>query len=345
MLYLVLKYLVAIGLYAFQKKISVRGRENIPRNKPVLFLPNHQNALIDVLLIAINCKRKPYFLTRSDVFKNTFLKRFFSYLHMIPVYRIRDGRDTLEQNHKIFDACAQLLQKGNAIVMFPETNHNLKRRIRPLSKGFTRVLFKALEDAGELDVQIVPVGLNYRHAESFPDAAAVYYGKPIAVQELYDQEDLVGSALRLRDIVATRLKELTTHVTPETEYDAIIKYLTDIDMDFLDPRATNYRVKNWDSNIEVMGETKKSKPVMATLVRPVFLLMNFPVVILWKFVVKPKVRQPEFFGTMRFATALVGFVIFLPCLFALLYISFNLGAALMFIVCLVLFNWIYVKAS
>ena len=91
---------------------------------------------------------------------------------MIPIYRIRDGRESLKNNQAVFDLCSDLLQQKEAILMFPEANHNLKRRVRPLSKGFTRILFNTLLQAPETDIQIVPVGINYKDAVRFPDQVA-----------------------------------------------------------------------------------------------------------------------------------------------------------------------------
>ncbi len=343
MLYQLLKYSITFGLQAFHKKIVFYGLSNVPKNKPVLFLPNHQNALVDVLLIGTNCNRKPYFLARSDVFSKSMLRTFFNYLKMIPVYRLRDGRDTVSRNHEIFETCAQLLKKGEALTMFPEANHNLRRRVRPLSKGFTRVLFKALEYAPELDIQIVPVGLNYQNAELFPDSAAVYYGVPISVQELYDSNDLVGSALKIRNAVAASLKELTTHVEPEIEYDEIIDYLNGENVNFLDPTAVNIRVKKWDSNADYIKKEKTSKSILPVILRPLFLLINLPILIVWKLLLKPKIWEPEFTGTLRFATAFIGFIVYLSILFLVLSFSLNLFWAAGIIIVIMLFNWIYVK--
>lgn len=324
----------------------VHGLDKIPKDKPVLFLPNHQNALIDVLLIGIKCNRTPYFLARSDVFKISMLRRFFTYLKMIPVYRVRDGRDTVTRNHEIFDACAQLLKKNEAITMFPEANHNLKRRVRPLSKGFTRVLFKALEDRPELDIQIVPVGLNYKHAVRFPDEAAVYYGDPIAVKELYDADDLITSAFNIRNTVETSLKQLTTHVEPESNYDEIIGYLKAMHTDFLDPITANMLVKNWNPTSKPPFEhIKRLHTGVYTFFYPFFLIINLPVILVWKFIFKRKVREAEFMGTFRFATAFIGLLCYLSVLFALFCIALNVVWALGIVGFIVVFNWWHIKSS
>jgi len=343
MVYTALKSIILIGLHAYHKKIAVYGVQNIPKDKPVLFLPNHQSALLDVFLVATDFSRKPYFLTRSDVFGKPVLNAFFKYLRMIPVYRIRDGRDTLTKNDAIFDACAQVLTKGEAVTMFPEANHNLRRRVRPLSKGFTRVLFKALELSPELDIQIVPVGLNYSHALGFPDTVAVYYGQPIAVQELYDPKDLPASAVHIKDTVSARLKSLTTHITPAAHYHEINSYLKAEKVNFLNPSMANSLVQKWSPSKNKSIPKKVTNTTRPSPLYPLFLLLNFPVVLLWKLLVRPKVWEAEFTGTLRFATALVGFFVYYAVLLIVVATNLNIGWAIGAVATLFVFNWFYVK--
>ncbi|MDO1499424.1 1-acyl-sn-glycerol-3-phosphate acyltransferase [Winogradskyella maritima] len=120
--------------------MEVHGLENVPKTGAVLFLPNHQKALIDVLLIVTDCHRKPYFLTRSDVFNKQVLRRFFAFSTNDSDIQMRDGRNQLKNNEAVFKKCTELFENEEAIVLFPEANHNLRRRVRNLSKGFTRIV-------------------------------------------------------------------------------------------------------------------------------------------------------------------------------------------------------------
>ena len=45
------KSYIRLGLFFYYKKIKVVGKENIPKDSAVLFVSNHQNALIDPLII------------------------------------------------------------------------------------------------------------------------------------------------------------------------------------------------------------------------------------------------------------------------------------------------------
>ncbi len=309
-LYSCIKFVVKTALYAGHKKISIVGLEHIPTDKPVLFLPNHQSALIDVLLIVTKCQRKPYFLTRADVFSGSLLNRIFRFFRMLPIYRLRDGRQTLANNKFVFDQCADLFAEKEALVLFPEANHNLKRRVRPLSKGFTRIILRTLERYPDLDLQIVPVGLNFKHAIHFPDEVAVYYGPPISVKSLYDATDLGKSTLRIKETVSKKLKQLTTHVPEQIEYEVAIKYLDAEHVDYLKPVEVNKKLQRYKEYNGVSVDDVSNKKEKLSSFRFFFILLNLPVVLVWKLLIKPRVPEPEFIGTFRFAVVFVLFPLY-----------------------------------
>lgn len=335
--YSIVKHVVKIGIYSFHKRIKVNGLEHIPRNKPVIFLPNHQNALIDVLLIGTNCRRKPYFLTRADVFSNSFLKSIFTYFRMLPIYRIRDGRMALSNNTLVFDRCADLLGSGEALVIFPETNHNLKRRVRPLSKGFIRIILRAMEKYPNLDIHLVPVGFNYKNAIHFPDEVALYFGKAIPVHNLYTTTNVNTSILAIKTKVTQSLRQLTTHIPEEMNEVTALKIFSSETIDFLNPTETNNRLRSQKNK----GSLKeKPKP---SFLRVLFMLLNFPVVLIWRLIVKPKVPEAEFMGTFRFATGLLLFPIYLILLFLGMIFFWSVKIAFLVILSLSILNSMLIK--
>ncbi|MDZ7807651.1 MAG: 1-acyl-sn-glycerol-3-phosphate acyltransferase [Gracilimonas sp.] len=121
-----------------------------------------------------------YFLTRAQAFKPDIVGKFLWSINMMPVYRVRDGFSSIQKNNEIFDKCISYLKNKDTILIFAEANHNLKRRIRPLSKGFTRIAFDAEEKYNwHLDLQIVPVGVNYTRHRKAGNTVQVNYGKAI----------------------------------------------------------------------------------------------------------------------------------------------------------------------
>lgn len=123
---------LSMGLFFYYKKISVVKEEGIPKNKPILLLSNHQNALIDALLIATTSGRFSYFLTRASVFKKKLVSKLLYSVNMLPVYRVRDGWSTISKNNYIFKTCTQKLKNNEAVALFPEGNHHINRSVRPI---------------------------------------------------------------------------------------------------------------------------------------------------------------------------------------------------------------------
>ena len=172
------KIYLKIGIFFYFRSIKIIGMENVPKNKATLILSNHQNALLDALLIATQLPQFSYFLTRASVFKVPLVSRFLKSLNMLPVYRIRDGWSNLSNNNSIFETCSAVLEQKGTVVIFPEGNHNLERRVRPLSKGFTRIVFDTISTKPQIDLYLLPVGMNYENAKDYVDSAALYIGPP-----------------------------------------------------------------------------------------------------------------------------------------------------------------------
>ncbi len=329
------------ALHLYFGRIEVHGLENVPKTGAVLFLPNHQKALIDVLLIVTDCHRKPYFLTRSDVFNKQVLRRFFAFLQMIPIYRMRDGRNQLKNNEAVFKKCTELFENEEAIVLFPEANHNLRRRVRNLSKGFTRIVFHSLKQSPSNEILMIPVGLNYLKSTGFPDKVAVYYGKPIVSSQLYDPHDVFTSVQNTKKQVKEQLKQLTTHIEDEPNYEAIIQIMEEKNVNFLNPMESNKFIKSSESKTK-RESGKNSKPV---IFKSVFQLCNVAALVPWRLWMKPKVWEPEFLSTLRFAYAMVVYPICYILFLSLFTAGFGFGVAIILVFFHVLFNWAYVKGG
>ncbi|MEA3504523.1 MAG: 1-acyl-sn-glycerol-3-phosphate acyltransferase [Bacteroidota bacterium] len=185
MLYHLLK-IVSIPVHRlFYDKIIIEGQENIPKKGPVIFAPNHQNALMDVMSIITTSKRSPYFLTRADLFENPLYKAFLTLFRARPIYRITDGKESLNKNGDVFEHIIDLLEKKKSIAIFPEATQNDKRQLLGFRKGFVRIALQAEEKNNfKLGVTIVPVGIYYTNYTRFRSALHISYGKPIVVSNI-----------------------------------------------------------------------------------------------------------------------------------------------------------------
>ncbi len=222
--YTVLKKYTAFVQSIYYREICIINRETVPDNDPVIFTPNHQNALMDALSILLNIKKQPVFMARADIFKKELVKKILNFLKIIPVFRIRDGVSNLSQNDDSFNIALNVLKSGQAVGIMPEGNHGDQHRLRPLKKGISRLAFKAQEEFGKTGrLKIVPVGIEYSHYSNFRSRLLIIFGKPIDVSEystLY--KDNPQQALNLlREKLSTELKKYMIDIDTDEYYDLI----------------------------------------------------------------------------------------------------------------------------
>lgn len=320
---------IRTGLYFSHKKITVFGTENIPQKGALLFIPNHQNALVDAILIPTTNPRNIHFLTRAAVFKNDKIAKLLSTLNMLPVYRIRDGISTVENNLAIFEKCFKFLKNGKAIEIFAEGEHHLDRRILPLKKGFARIILGTLQKYPDLQIQIVPVGINFDSHLSFPSSVSIYYGKPINANKYINIEKPDLKFTEITKVVSKAMKELTLHVSDVNNYEAIIEKLEANNIDYLNPIEANEMLKNIDKLPNKLKNESKKTNWFAPIHFIAKLNSIFPLLI-WK-KLKGGISDELFMNTFRFGLITTLFPIFYTLQAALIYYFFNIKYALIYV--------------
>jgi 1-acyl-sn-glycerol-3-phosphate acyltransferase len=208
----------------FYRKVIVLGRENINPEHHLIFAPNHQNALMDALAVLFTNSGHNVFLARADIFKKKTIAAILYFLKILPVYRIRDGFSSLKGNDDIFIKTIDVLKNKNGLVILPEGDHAGFRRLRQLKKGICRVAFQSDEATGfNLDIKIIPVGLEYSNYTRYRQVLTVAYGKPIEVSEFYEAYKVSPErALNdLRSRLSDEMKNNMVHIESEEDYEAI----------------------------------------------------------------------------------------------------------------------------
>jgi 1-acyl-sn-glycerol-3-phosphate acyltransferase len=289
-----------VALHFYFNKLKVYGRENLQGNGPFLFAANHQNAFMDGVLIVITNPFPVHFLIRADIFKKAWAVPLLKFCKLLPVYRIRDGFSSLSKNQEQFDECVRLFRKKESILIFPEGNHSATRKLRTLSKGFTRIAFEAQRQRPEMNLQIVPVGINYSHHQAFNSRVSIYFGKPIPVSEYY-KEPLPQQANLLKDHVAGEIAKRIAHIDDEARYEELLSKLNATNPDYFDPGETNERIKKIESGEPVPVTTRKSPWFYSALsfLKPLAYAINLPVILGWrKF--RKGIQDPVFITSLKF---------------------------------------------
>ena len=300
--YYFLRTYTQIGFFFYFKKIYTYGQENIPANKAVLFVSNHPNALIDPLLVATTNNRITYYFTRAGVFKNKPIEMLLYSVNMLPVYRMSDGISTLQKNETTFRIAYEQLNKKLALLIFAEGSHSLQRRVRPLSKGFTRVIFGALEKNPGLEIDIVPVGINYGEPTLFGSSVAIYYGKPINANTYWLSIDKNKATTELVKNTSLALKEIVCHIDSEENYEEILQNTKK--ETFLDPVAFNLHLKNMKTDT-YQAQTSAPFDLLKTLVR----MNSFFPLLVWKHFERG-INEKEFIATFKFTLGITVFPLF-----------------------------------
>lgn len=335
------KGLMRFSLFCYYSEVQLEGMENIPQNKPVLLLPNHQNGLLDPLILAAFIpNRRPYFLTRSDVFSHPVLRRIFTLFRMLPVYRMRDGRNTLGKNQAIFDHCVELLKNGESVLLFPEANHNINRQVRPLSKGFTRIVFQALDQHPSLNLELVPVGINYQRADGFPDRVLYCFGKPIPARPFALDADRNSATRRLISQVFEGLSHLTVHLPEGTDAQLRMQSLHSFHPNFHKPTDINQYLSGGANSVP---ELTVQNNLFWKFWDSIMQIVNAPVYQLWHRWMAPKIGEVEFLSTFRFAFALIVFPIYFTTIGIIMGLLLGNPIAILTISLLFLNNLLYVK--
>lgn len=309
--YKILRRYVTFCSRFYFKKIEVHGLENIPKDGPVIFSANHQNAFLDAILIHISQPRSPYFLTRGDVFKKNLPNKVLRSLNMRPIFRFRDGVSNVKKNKETFSECYKILETNQALAIFPEGNHDPKFRLRTLQKGSARIVYDTEKrNQFRLRIQTIPVGIQYYGNQHSRSDILIQFGEPISshVFEPYKEDEKAFHQAYTNEL-AQAMEKLILHL-PEGEYDETFD------------RWSNVRGDTWPL-LERFKEDLaliegKTGPVKTEATPRILVLLKLPLIAwgalnhalsypLFTWIINSTVKDKDFLGSMKFAAAMIYF--------------------------------------
>ena len=222
---LLLKYVLFGYNFAFSK-ISIKGTENIPTDGAVIFAPNHTNAFMDAFTVLKVAKSPVVFVARADVFRNPIAAKIFNFFKIMPIMRMRDGRENLKKNDQIMKTAVEVLRHKVPFGIFCEGTHRMKHSILPLVKGIFRIALQADEALkGEMPVYIVPIGIEYGSYTRYRSTISVQVGEAFNVSEFNLQhKDKTQPELMniMREELSSRISSLYHCVPDDEDYEAIL---------------------------------------------------------------------------------------------------------------------------
>ena len=250
MVYLALKWLMRVTVQFFFKTVQIKNKEAIPKKAPLLILANHPSMLMDPVIVASILNRKVYFLAKGALFQGKFAQWLLPKLGIIPVHRVQDDPTQLARNASTFKKCFEHLEKGDAILMFPEGISITQRKLQPLKTGAAKIaLSTESRNNNQLGLQILVIGLHYDDQHKFNRDLLVHIHDPIDVPAfIQSQQGETGnkSAEILTEIIRTKLEEVVVSIEDEAN-DKLVRVIEDIyKQDLLDQSTSNLTTQEKD---------------------------------------------------------------------------------------------------
>lgn len=213
----------AIATHSHYQRTVIRGRENLPREGSYIIAPCHQNALMEPMAMLATLPNRIVFLARADIFQKPAVNAFLTFLKILPVYRIRDGKSSLAKNEAIFAQSKQVLLNGVPLCLMAEGRHNDRHQLLPLVKGMFRIAGETQRELGDTPLYIVPTGIDFDHYEEPYSNLVVNIGKPIPVQPFMEQfeADEPVALNQMRERLAVALKQQMHHVESKEYYEEV----------------------------------------------------------------------------------------------------------------------------
>jgi glycerol-3-phosphate O-acyltransferase/dihydroxyacetone phosphate acyltransferase len=198
--------LARLVVRVFFRELEVVGAARLPPSGPLVVVANHQNGMIDPLLIVAALAgpasgaaggpadsrgrpggagadggRMPRFLATHKLWRNSALRPWLALGGVIPIYRPKDVGPAADpaQNAAAFARCHEQLAAGGTVALFPEGTSHSEPGLAPLKTGAARIVLEAARRFPGLVPRIVPIGLTFEAKGTFRSRALVEIGEPI----------------------------------------------------------------------------------------------------------------------------------------------------------------------
>ena len=180
--YRLVRALVRVLVRVFYRRIDVIGLERVPERGPLIVVANHQNALVDPMLLLSTLPHRLVPIAKAPLFHSPLFGPLLRMTGAIPVHRRQDEPDASadpNRNAEMFARATSALRGGRAILIFPEGVSQAEPRLMPLRTGAARL---ALGAELEEPVTILPVGLVFDEPGTFRTGRAVVrVGSPLVL--------------------------------------------------------------------------------------------------------------------------------------------------------------------
>lgn len=180
-------------LFLAGTKIEVNGRENIPDDRPVLYVGNHRS-YFDIVIGYRLIKGEAGFVAKKEMRKIFFLRRWMTNLHCLFL-----DRDNLKEGLKTILTGIDYVKNGVSIWIFPEGTRNPGSGLMDFKEGSMKIA----EKSGCPIIPVAMIGTAEIFEKHVPRVkrshVTVTFGEPIDVASLdRQQKKFLGAYTRER---------------------------------------------------------------------------------------------------------------------------------------------------
>jgi glycerol-3-phosphate O-acyltransferase / dihydroxyacetone phosphate acyltransferase len=179
----------------YYRAIEVEGLERIPATGAVILAANHNNALVDALVVGSRVAREVRLTAKATLLSHPLTRVVVHATGLVPLRRVSDearGGENVAatRNEGAFEAIIRTLAGGGVILIFPEGISHSEPALAPLRTGCARMALQAL-DAGVPEVTLVPIGLTFEAKGRPRSRVLLSVGSPIPASTMRTARDPV----------------------------------------------------------------------------------------------------------------------------------------------------------
>jgi len=181
--------------------VIINDRSFLDKKGPLLIASNHPNSFLDAIIITTLFNQPVHSLARGDVFSNKFYTWLLNLLHILPVYRVSEGVENIENNYTTFSACQDIFNRNGIVLIFSEGGSENEWHLRPLKKGTARLAITAWNE--NVPLEVLPLGVNYSSFRVFGKNVILNFGKMITSirlpEDTTDGKKIIAFNAKLED--------------------------------------------------------------------------------------------------------------------------------------------------